>query len=125
MNTTIENRNNTSHCDIQKKYYRPDYQLSEQDESWLVTVNIPGVDRSGVSLSVEEHTLIIKAESDKNNDPSWKLLSLESLPGNYCLKLSIDRNIDQEKITATVENGILVLKLPKSQSTLKRNIAIS
>ena len=125
MNTTTQNENTMSCCDSEKAYCKPYYQKNESDDSWKVKVDIPGVDKSGVSLSVKDSLLTIKAESNESIDENWKLLSDDSLGSNYCLKLSIGKNIDQAKITATVENGILIVTLPKQQSIVKREIAIS
>lgn len=125
MNTNTQNENTMSCCDAEKAYCKPYYQLNESDDSWKVKVDIPGVDKSGVNLSVKDNLLTIKAESNESIAKNWKLLSDESLVSNYCLKLSIGKNIDQAKISASVENGILVVTLPKQQRIVKREIAIS
>lgn len=89
---------------------RFEYNLSqfyETDEAYLATVDIPGVNFSDINIEVEDNKLMISAERknpfDKSDEPAKK----------YHQRINLPEQVDQDKINAHYENGVLSLTFPK------------
>ena len=98
----------------ESRYETP--QIVETEEAYLVTLDIPGVNLSDIDIALLENTLSIKA--DRKNLFSSENKTLKT----YSHSFSLPKNIDQEKISAHFENGVLGLTIPKlsEQKTQKK-----
>lgn len=103
---------------------RPIYRVSEQKDSYGVTVELPGVTRAGISLVVEDGNLKISGERAWTQPESWKRHSGWT-PQSYELILSLGDEVDEEQIEASVSNGVLELVLAKKAEKQPRTIEIS
>ena len=79
----------------------------ETDEAFLASLDIPGVNFSDINIELEDNRLTISAERKNpfgRNGESVK---------KYSQTLTLPKNIEEEKINAHYENGVLSLTLPK------------
>ncbi len=110
----------------QLRAFRAD--IRKEDDHYLLEAELPGFEKEDISLDLSEGILTIRAErksETEENDQSGHYVRKERYYGS--LSRSFDVNgIDTEAITATYENGVLKLRLPKEQPALpeKRSIAI-
>ncbi len=113
MKNNEENRElRRSRCDIR-----------EETESIIMRLEMPGVNKSGLSVNVEGDKLIIdgkRIEDTKKGD--W--LVREIRPGDYHMEYTIDKTIDRESINASLNLGILTLTLGLSESVKPRKIEV-
>jgi HSP20 family protein len=103
---------------------RPFYTTEEQKDAYVVKVFMPGVNKAGISISLENDELAISGTKASATPSEWRLLSRESRPGDYELRLSLNVEIDGEHIGAKTEDGVLYLTLPKAETVKPRQIAI-
>ena len=103
---------------------RPYYDVFEDDDAFDVKVSLPGVERSGVDVSINGDTLNIVAEQSKGQEANWRPLRRELPEGNFRLNLRLNVAINEDKIKAHVENGVLNLTLPKADEHKTRKIKI-
>lgn len=134
--TTLPKTNDSNTCcngaeasceqsSVAKTYsVKPVYRVSDSKESYQVTVDLPGVNRSAVDLLLEDGVLSISAERTWKKPEGWKVHS-RSAEFNYALKLSLGDEVDETKISAQVDNGVLVLNLAKKAEKQPRKIDIS
>ena len=109
---------------VQNAKIRPRYETSETQDAYEVSVYMPGVGKDGIKVSHENDEITI-AGTRKNLIPaSWRALSRESRDCDYELKLALNVRIDDAKIAAKTENGILRLTLPKASEAKPRLISI-
>jgi len=103
---------------------RPAYDVSENTDDFNVRVNLPGVSREGVDISVEDEVLSIIGKRTKSVNEDWRPLRRELPSGDFRLNLRLNVAVDEAKIKATVVDGILDLTLPKADEVKPRKIKV-
>jgi HSP20 family protein len=94
--------------------YTPSVNTLEAKEAYLLDVDLPGVAKESIKIDVKDNELIISGErvlnSEHTKDDYFKL---ESQYGSFKRKFSLPEDADAEHITASSENGVLTLSIPK------------
>lgn len=108
-----------------RKWRRPRYDVSESEDAFNVQVTLPGVNRAGVDISVEQDLLSIVGTRSAQAPEAWRPLRRELPVGDYRLNLRLNVAINEAKIEACVEDGILNLTLPKADEVKPRKIKVS
>ena len=104
--------------------YSPDVDIYTSEREAYFALDLPGVKKGDVSIKVDEsNTLIIRA---KNSHPVRDGLVLQQYRvGDYYRAFQIGNDFDKEKVTATLENGLLEVTIPKKESAIPKKIEIS
>ncbi|MDP2790736.1 MAG: Hsp20/alpha crystallin family protein [Rectinemataceae bacterium] len=99
---------------------------SIDEDVGVVTLKLemPGVAKEGLEVSVEANTLTIEGHRTANL-PSGDWLLRERPVGSYRKVFTIDETIDREKIEALLADGMLTVKLHIQEAAKPRRIAIS
>lgn len=105
-------------------YMRPQYEV-HQDGDYFVQVYMPGVAKEGVNIMVDNKTLSIEGQRKPLADASWRPTHREIPTADYRLRLELNIPVDEGKITAQTENGVLILKLPVEEAAKPRKITVS
>lgn len=108
-----------------RPWRRPAYDVSENEDAFKVRVNLPGVSREGVDISIEDEILSINATRTELTPEAWRPLRRELPVGDYRLELQLNVAVDDTKIKAKVEDGVLDLTLPKAEEVKPRKIKVS
>jgi HSP20 family protein len=123
MNTsTRENRNADR---VQTEHFVvPPASVIEAGDGYALEVEMPGVNKDGLDISVENNELTIVG---RRSLPvvEGTLLHHESRPENFRRTFELDPSIDANKISARVEQGLVTLTLPKAEHVKPRKIAVS
>jgi HSP20 family molecular chaperone IbpA len=107
-----------------RHWRRPHYNVVESAEAFEISVSVPGVNRSGIDISVDGDVLTL--EASRGEAPNgWKALRRELPQGDYRLALKLNVPINESAIKAQVTDGILGLTLPKSEEVKPRKIKVS
>lgn len=126
MNTALNKQEQTSINRTQApRTRRPHYQVQEKEDVYLVEVTLPGVRRENLSLTLEKGELDLLGKREQSTPEGWKALHRESVDADYRLRLSLNVEVDEQKINAMLEDGILILTLPKAEAAKPRKITIS
>ena len=123
MNTLVrENRNGIQQRADQ--FVMPAASVMENGDSYLLKVEMPGVNREGLDISVENNELTIVG---RRSLPTIEgtLIHRESRSENFRRVFELDPSINTPKITAKVEQGIVKLTLPKAEQVKPRKITVS
>jgi HSP20 family protein len=104
---------------------RPLYEVNETAGSYDLTVNLPGVARDGLEITDEGGELTIRGKRTAALPEGFTVLHRETSDAAFELVLKHDGTIDSEKIEAELKDGVLRLKLSKSESARPRKIAVS
>ena len=104
---------------------RPRYDVFESDDAFDVRVNLPGVERSAVDISINGDDLSIIATRSAEDTSNWRPLRRELPQGDFRLNLRLNVQIKEDKVKAHVENGVLNLVLPKADELKPRKIAVN
>lgn len=104
---------------------KPAYEIKESAEAWGLVVNLPGVAKDGLELTVEEGLLRILGRRAWRKPEGWTQLYRESVDAPFELVLEHDNSVDVEKIRAELKDGVLRVSLPKAEAVKPRKIAIA
>lgn len=90
--------------------------ISETDKDYKVVVDLPGVDKKDISVDFKNNQLTISAKRDSFSDESdanGNVISSERSYGRFTRSYRLP-NVDQDKISAKYEAGVLKVILPKT-----------
>jgi HSP20 family protein len=105
--------------------YRPDADILERAEEYVVRVDVPGADEQSVQVRFDKDVLSIEASPALVPDPAWTPRHVEYRPGGYSRQFRIAEGIEVEAIRASLKNGVLELRLPKTTRRRPRTIQVS
>src|ERR1700712_4234373 len=103
---------------------KPWYAAREEKESYQLTVYLPGVAKSGLEVHAEKNELRIVGRRSWTPPSTWSVLYRETPQADFGLTLDHAGNIDPEKISAELKDGILRISLPKAEALKPRRITI-
>jgi len=93
-------------------------------DSFVVHLDLPGVDPSSIDLSVEQNVLTVKAERHWESVEGDEVVANERGQGTYTRQLFLGNALDADKIHATYENGVLTLTIPVAEKAKPRKIEV-
>lgn len=103
---------------------KPLYNVNGNSDAYEVRVELPGVPKSGVKLDIEDSILTVRGERNTTVPEGMKTLHRELSPLNYLLRLRLNTPVDEDQMTAKLEDGVLTIALPIKQAAKPRQIAI-
>ncbi len=104
---------------------KPAYELTENAEAWGLTAHLPGVNKEGLELSVEDGLITLRGRRAWQKPEGWTAVYRESYDAAYELTLEHDNSVDAEKIHAELKDGVLRVSLPKAEAVKPRKIAVN
>jgi len=98
--------------------------ISESKTHWTVAMDLPGIKPENVKIEIQNGMLTVQGsrqnerneESDKDG-VKWRVVERSS--GSFARSIAVPRDVDQEKISANQENGVLRITLPKLPAATK------
>jgi len=106
--------------------FSPAMDVVENEDGFLVSVDLPGVNREDLDISVADNVLTIKGEKkDSREHKEGKFFRKESWEGSFQRTLALPQGVDTGKIDAKMRDGVLALSLPKREEAKPRQIAVS
>ena len=101
--------------------------VSEEDKSYLVKAEIPGVSKDDIHVSVDGNQVSISAEvkKEKEEKEGQKILRSERYYGNVYRSFRLGQEVDQGAAKAKYADGVLELTLPKKPGSAARQLTIS
>jgi len=98
----------------------------ETEKEFVIISTIAGVSSKDIDISVDEDMLVIKGkrEKPKTIDKQKTYLQKECFWGNFSKRIILPEKIKISKAKATIEDGVLVLRIPKSKSKTSSKIKI-
>lgn len=104
--------------------FRPDIDILEGKDRFVIYADLPGVDDSSVDVRLERGTLTLDAQLATLPDTGWSPIHAEYRLGSYHREFRISDEIDASGVTARMSNGVLELVLPKSVERQPRSIPV-
>lgn len=103
----------------------PRADVVEKDDHYEVSVELPGVEKDAVKVSVENTVLTVSGENkSEHKDEGDSYRRLERRYGAFSRSFELPEGVDAEKIGATFNNGVLKLSVPKAPEIMPRVIEI-
>jgi len=103
----------------------PVSRITESEEAFTLTMELPGVSEKQVELTLEDRTLTVTAENEVGSFKEHTLVLNEIQEVRYRAAFELPERVDTAKLQASCKNGMLVLTLPKREDVKPRRIAIT
>ncbi|PTY01411.1 Hsp20/alpha crystallin family protein [Verrucomicrobia bacterium LW23] len=109
---------------------KPHVDISENSKNYTIRVEIPGVEKEDINLSVEDDTLIISGEKrqEKEEEDGGGYHWVERSYGSFRRLISLPQDADREHIQAAFRQGVLTVTLQRLATTARstaRQIPVS
>lgn len=105
--------------------FTPAVDLHETSDFYLVSLDVPGVQQKDIKIDVEQGRLTISGERSRTDRENTALFKrFERSYGSFARSFQLPQNVNQEKIQARFENGVLEVMIPKAEVAKPRSIAI-
>ena len=123
MNTMVR-ENRSGERGQAEQFTPPVASVIEDGDGYKLHVEMPGVNKEGLEISVENNELTIVG---RRSLPMVEgtLIHRESRPENFRRAFQLDPSINTNSIAAKIEQGVLILTLPKAEQVKPRKIAVS
>jgi HSP20 family protein len=96
----------------------PAIDVADEKDAIVVRAEVPGCKAEDVDISVYGNTLTISGEKKHSQEKKEKeYYHIESTYGSFRRELTLPTDIDQDKIEATCNDGVLSIKMPKAEKT--------
>jgi HSP20 family protein len=103
----------------------PAVELMEKDNEYLLSAELPGIDKKYVDVSVEDNVLSLKGEKKLEEERKEGRAHIkERRYGSFERVFTLPRNVDEKKIYAEFHDGLVEVHLPKGEGTKARHIDI-
>jgi HSP20 family protein len=109
---------------VPARYYVPTTDIFETDDALTVVMELPGVEKPAIDVSVENDVLRIDARIDFTKYEGLEPLYTEYTVGHFARSFTLSNKIDQQQIGAQLDDGVLTLTLKKSKEARPRRIAV-
>ena len=103
--------------------WSPLVDIEESDDSYVVEAELPGVKKDDVNIEFVGNELIITGEI-KERERKGALRHKARRTGRFDYRIVLPEHIDSEKIDASLSDGVLTLRVPKSEHAQRRKIEI-
>ena len=106
------------------QFITPPASVTEIAEGYRLEIEMPGVKKDGLEISVENNELTIIG---RRSFPAVEgtLVHRESRPEDFRRVLELDPSINADKISAKIDQGLVTLTLPKAEHVKPRKITVS
>ncbi|HUR31469.1 MAG TPA: Hsp20/alpha crystallin family protein [Saprospiraceae bacterium] len=101
----------------------PSVNVIEHDLHYEIDLAAPGLTKQDFNIAIEQDHLVISAERQtENEEKNGRFTRREFSYGSFKRSFQLDDLINREKITATYEDGVLKVTLPKKEEAAKRSL---
>lgn len=95
--------------------FTPRLDVTESDREFIVAAELPGLEEKDVQVEVARDVLILRGEKrqereDKSKNATW----CERTYGAFYRRIPLEAEVDSNRITASMKQGILTITLPKT-----------
>jgi HSP20 family molecular chaperone IbpA len=105
--------------------FLPTTDIFETEEALTMVLEMPGVDRENIEISVENGVLTVEGKIDFTKYGGLQPVYSEYNIGPFRRAFRISSRIDQDKIKAEMQGGVITLILPKAEEAKPRRIDIT
>ena len=105
--------------------WAPPVDIRETEDALQMQVELPGLDKKDIALEVKDGVLTVSGERRYEKDVEEENVHrIERAYGRFTRSFSLPRNVNADKVEASMKDGILNIRLPKLESAKSKAIAI-
>ncbi len=111
---------------VETSQWAPRVDIREEENNFMILVDVPGVDPSDIEVSMDKSILTIKGERKVDSEANGsKLTRQERVYGTFHRRFALPESADAESISAQGSHGVLEISIPKKPETTPRRITIN
>jgi HSP20 family protein len=105
--------------------FMPGMDVSETDDQYQINLEIPGMNKEDINISMEKGLLTISGEREMEKESEGKKYHrVERRYGKFSRSLQLPDNVDADSVKANYKDGILTISVAKSEEEVKKQIEI-
>lgn len=115
----------TPQGESQQSCWTPAADIFDNEKDYLIRLELPGVLKEDIKIDYNENILSVTGE--RKPDPSLaqeKYHRMECLYGKFNRSFTLPQHIDADKIEGNLREGILSIRIPKSEKAQKKSIPV-
>ena len=116
-------------CSVRNEHAAPRFttraDILEGERDYIIRMDLPGVNREDLEIEIDGEALSVSAKRSDSAAEGYRLLRGErGEKANYRRTFQIGRGIDRENVSAVLNDGLLVLTLPKNETAVARRVEV-
>lgn len=97
----------------------------EDTDAFLLSCDLPGMDQKDIRINLDNHTLTVSGTRKlEHEEKKENYQRIECIFGTFSRSFALPATVNVEKIEATMDCGVLKLRLPKREESKPRQIEI-
>lgn len=108
----------------ERALFTPPIDIYESEEGLVLVADLPGVSVKSLELQVQNNKLTLLGRVSPVVPPGAKLLHKEYEVGDFLRSFILSENVDHERVTARLNNGVLEVVLPRASQSQPRRIQV-
>jgi len=105
--------------------WTPAVDIEEREDAYSVKVELPGVSKEDVKITLESNTLTIRGDKKQEKEEKGKNYHrVERSYGSFQRSFALPSTVKAEKIDASYKDGILEITLPKAEEAKPKQIEV-
>lgn len=104
---------------------RPITDIIECEDGVRIFMDMPGVSKEDLVIDLQDGELKVFGKTSYTKRSGEKLGHVEFGNGEYYRSFTLSNQVDKERISATLINGVLEIYLPKAAKTIPKRISIT
>jgi HSP20 family protein len=115
----------TRGSDSESRDWAPAVDVRENDKTYTLLVDIPGINPKDIDVSMEKGMLAIKGNREKNEAVEGEnYRRVERSYGSFARYFDLPDSVDADNIEAIANNGVLTVTIPKQEVATSRRIEV-
>jgi len=111
--------------DLVSGTWTPSVDIYETENSLVLTAEVPGIKEDDVEIKIEDNTLILQGERKFEKETKEESYHrIERSYGSFYRSFTLPSSIDQDKIQAEHENGVLRITMPKRPELKQKKVKV-
>ncbi|WP_119842065.1 Hsp20/alpha crystallin family protein [Salinibacter ruber] len=105
--------------------WRPRMDLTEAEDAYRLRLDMPGMSTDDLTISYKNDELVISGERESSRtDENEEFVRVERSFGHFRRAFTLPQTVDADNIEATYDNGVLTIRVPKTEAVKPRQIEI-
>ncbi|HEY5975925.1 MAG TPA: Hsp20/alpha crystallin family protein [Geobacteraceae bacterium] len=111
--------------ELREGVWQPPVDIYEDEDSVVIQAEVPDIDQKDIEVKIEDNTLTLRGERKHNREVKKENYHrVERYYGQFQRSFALPHTIDQEKVRANCDKGVLTITLPKREETKPKQINV-
>ena len=108
----------------EEREWLPPVDISETEDALVLRLEVPGMDKKDINISVSEGILTVTGEKKIETEEKETCHCRERCYGSFSRSICLPFDVDTDKVDATFKDGVLKITLPRSEAAKPKHIEV-